>query len=717
MSQFVDHALALAASGFAVFPLQSRSKEPYPKTRGLLDASTDPEQIRKWWGIAPDSNIGLRPSPGVVVVDVDPRHDGDKTLAALEAKHGALPETLLAYTGGGGLHAFFLVPEGLAWPKELAHGIDLKGHRGYVLAAPSVHPDTGEAYRWLNQLPIAPAPPWVVACGYVPEERTQVIDEDEGEPLPEAAIEDMVARLTPLFERGKKHGIAYSVGGWLKQRGWNSADVVRVVEQLPSKSPRARVKDALDGYRAPADHGWHALKGLVGESNADVLDRTVANPKQTRKLEEAAAAESLVPVMTAAAVRAPLSQAAFAPVVATPHLLTTPDDMIARLRRLQNQGPAHPTGVPALDKALRGGMRTEKVLIAGGSPGAGKTALLRQIADHMCRNGVAIGWLAADEEPTAIDGRRLQAIGVPRAFAEQPDEFTLERAARELSPLPFVVYDAAEVWTVERVFIDLAQRYPDMPRAIFVDSLQTVRTERTTSIDSQRKQIDDVLMTAKALARAPATRAMCAFTSELARGSYRSEANADAVNDLAAFKESGGIEYYGHTLILLRSVKDDGAYIDVKMPKNRLGPKIDFLLRMDSETTNLNESFDKPQEERLKREAEAIIPEVQGVLDQAGGSGLTQNTVKGQVRRDGKAVVMALQMMRDRGLAQYRPGPRGAMLWTLTPQARSDYGLSPVAVPPPVAEGEGPPAIEASLEEMAAAMRAGVSSSRPEARA
>lgn len=707
MISFVDSALELAAAGFAVFPLQPCSKEPYPKTRGFVDASRDRDQICKWWEIAPDSNVGLNPPPGVIVIDVDPRNDGHATLAALEAQHGALPDTLIAKTGGGGLHAFYRVPEGLSWPKELARGIDLKTCRGYVLAAPSVHDVTGQRYEWLTPLgtPIAEAPAWVVAKGYLPE-AVQVVDEDEGTLLPQAEIDRVIAELTPLFTHGKKHAIAFTIGGWLRQRGWNSADVARVVEALPSNKPAARVKDAMAGYRA--NQGWHGLKTAIGDAAADRLDQQAANPRRQRELEDREAAAALVPAMAASAVTyqpaaaLPTAQVApFTQAQPAPHALAEPDDMIARLRRLQNQGPAHPTGLPPLDKALRGGLREEKLMIVGGAPGAGKTALVRQVGDYMCRTGVAVGWLASDEEPSAIDGRRLQAIGVPRATAEQPDEATLELAAKVLSPLPFVIYDVSEGWTIERAFTDLARRYPNHPRLVIGDSVQTVRTERTASIDSERKQIDDVMMTAKALARSPATRAMVAFTSELGRGSYRSELSAETTSDLAAFKESGGIEYYGHILIVLRSVKEEGAYVDATMPKNRLGPKVDFLLVLDSETTNLTESFDDPRTAALRAAAEAVIPEIHKVLEPCGWPGLTGRGVEQQVPRDTKAVRYALQLMRERGIVKSEPGPRNAMHWRLVAGAAATSYAPPVAVEPT----EAPP-LDASMEDLAAALGA-----------
>lgn len=695
MTELAEHALELAARGFAVFPLQPRSKEPYRPSRGFIDASVALDQIRTWWDRAPESNLGLRPSPGVIVLDVDPRNGGDVTLRKLEAIYGPLPDTLTARTGGGGVHAFFRVPEGLAWPKELDSGIDIKANNGYVLAAPSVHDKTGQRYEWLTPLdtPIADAPAWVLAKGYQPEERAaRVVVEEDERTADSAELDALVASLAPHFVQGKKHYICKALGGWLKQRGFGFSDVAYVIAKLLEPlgiNPAGGIAAAKWSFGLDKPTGWHELVALIGKPAADGLDATAPNPRRKREAADLEAARALIPVPPPGLNPAPLPAAQaqpFTQATVEPRPFDAPDDMIARLRRLQNQGPAHPTGLAPLDKALRGGMRLEKVMIVGGAPGAGKTALLRQVADFMCRIGVCVGWLAGDEEPSAIDGRRLQAIGVRREVAEQPDEPTLNLAAQVLAPLPFVIYDAAEGWTVERAFVDLAARYPDQPRAFFGDSVQTIRTERTATIESERKKIDDVMMTAKALARSPQTRAMCAFTSELARGSYRSEASAEATNDLAAFKESGGIEYYGHILLVLRSMKGEGAYVEVSMPKNRLGPKIDFVLQMDFETTNLTESFDDPRFSQMKAAAELIIPEIRQVLESTGWPGISQNAVEKMLNHKKQTIRFALQTMRDRGIAQFQPGPRGSMLWSLVPNGVTAPAGS--YAPPPIESGE-----------------------------
>jgi len=136
----------------------------HPRTKnGVRDASTDEERIRRWWEIWEDANIGVATGKeaGFFALDVDPRKGGDETLASLVAKHGKLPETRTADTGGGGVHHLFKYP---GFPVknstgELGPGLDIKGEGGSIVIAPSLH-TSGKRYLWKNTAPIADAPEW-----------------------------------------------------------------------------------------------------------------------------------------------------------------------------------------------------------------------------------------------------------------------------------------------------------------------------------------------------------------------------------------------------------------------------------------------------------------------------------------------------------------------------------------------------------------------------
>jgi len=158
-------ALWYARHGWRVFPVVPLKKLPLIKGWPQL-ATTDLEQVARWWRQEPEANIGLAcgPDSGLYVIDVD-RHgdtDGEAALAKLEHELGPLPHTVEQRTGSGGRQLLW------AWPGDrelrnkagrpstgrtaefrLPPGIDTRGQGGFVVVPPSVHP-CGDTYRWTN---------------------------------------------------------------------------------------------------------------------------------------------------------------------------------------------------------------------------------------------------------------------------------------------------------------------------------------------------------------------------------------------------------------------------------------------------------------------------------------------------------------------------------------------------------------------------------------
>jgi hypothetical protein len=166
MSDLGDYAVEYAAYHWPVFPL--RGKVPaIPRSRGgrgVLDATTDVEQVAKWWSCDyPNANIGGRIPESMFVLDTDPYHGGLDSLDELEAKHGPLPDTLmdLSGRGDGGTHYFYRRPPGKLSATRLGPGIDLKTSTGYVVLPPSIHPATGKPYIRI-ECEVAAPPNWLI---------------------------------------------------------------------------------------------------------------------------------------------------------------------------------------------------------------------------------------------------------------------------------------------------------------------------------------------------------------------------------------------------------------------------------------------------------------------------------------------------------------------------------------------------------------------------
>jgi hypothetical protein len=142
-------------------------KHPLTKN-GVNDATTNPDAITGWWDKWPQANVGVctGPESGLVVVDVDPRNGGDKSLERLESFYAKLPKTLVCFTGGDGWHFYFQHPGLIPLRGQVPGyaGLDIKGDGGYVVAPPSLH-HSGGVYQWLSDwrtTVIAPLPQWLL---------------------------------------------------------------------------------------------------------------------------------------------------------------------------------------------------------------------------------------------------------------------------------------------------------------------------------------------------------------------------------------------------------------------------------------------------------------------------------------------------------------------------------------------------------------------------
>ena len=147
----------LAVAGIPIFPCVEGGKAPATKN-GFKDATTDLEQIDRWWKANPNYNIGLPPDRvDWSIADLDPPL-GHKTWATLVAKHGTPPDTYEVRTPRGGRHLYF---KGSLPPSasKIGPNVDTRGRNSYVLAPPSRTAD-GE-YEVVKDVEVAPLPQWV----------------------------------------------------------------------------------------------------------------------------------------------------------------------------------------------------------------------------------------------------------------------------------------------------------------------------------------------------------------------------------------------------------------------------------------------------------------------------------------------------------------------------------------------------------------------------
>ncbi len=145
-------ALHFAARGWHVFPITPGAKKPPVVDRWETRASTDPDQISRWWQVPYTIGIATGPS-GLVVVDLDTPKPGETApdrwaalgigsgagvLRALVRQHDTtVTPTFAVTTPSGGWHLYYTAPAGAQLRNTQAvigWKIDTRAHGGYVVA-------------------------------------------------------------------------------------------------------------------------------------------------------------------------------------------------------------------------------------------------------------------------------------------------------------------------------------------------------------------------------------------------------------------------------------------------------------------------------------------------------------------------------------------------------------------------------------------------------
>lgn len=166
MTEILQSALDVAKFGFRSLPVHRildgecscnnpvcKKQGKHPKLRRWQHLATKDEvKLEELFAVS-DSNLGIATGSksNLVVLDVDPKNGGNESYRALTKKFGALDEhTLVANTGGGGLHLYYNSDSkiiGSHHSTVFGHGIDIKGNGGFIVGAPSNH-ISGQEYYW-----------------------------------------------------------------------------------------------------------------------------------------------------------------------------------------------------------------------------------------------------------------------------------------------------------------------------------------------------------------------------------------------------------------------------------------------------------------------------------------------------------------------------------------------------------------------------------------
>lgn len=225
-------------------------------------ATGDAEQLRQWWDMWPEANVGIVCGDGLLVLDVD--ETGWELLEHLQAQHGRMPPTATVITGSDGGHFYFTAPPD-ARSFSFSVGLSVQAAGKLVVAPPSLH-RSGRRYEWQHAGPLAPAPGWLLK-----------------KPRKTLAASNGAKLLA-----GARHPAMLSLAGAMRRQGADKATITAALLEFnhercdPPKDDeevRALAADVAGRY-APAESVEAELARLVAEDYEPTWDES----GKTRKL-------------------------------------------------------------------------------------------------------------------------------------------------------------------------------------------------------------------------------------------------------------------------------------------------------------------------------------------------------------------------------------------------------------------------------------------------
>lgn len=266
--------------------------------------TSDPDEIARRWARFPLSNVGIIAGPSnVLIPDLDVRPEQGKDGVAgwerilAEHEHDAPPTREAASGGGAGRHLFYSVPAGLPLGrvKDVTlrdgspSGVELRAGTSLVVLPPSSHPK-GQR-RWLNDLPLAPAPQWMIDLATDLSEDKPAADHPEA---PRGAIEALLRALGLDYEdNGDQYRTHCPQPGCADRR---VSLVVRASDGTwhchrceSAGGPLHLARDVLHGDRNAAGRLLRSLSipypGSAEDELADKLAERKARPVEPQPLE------------------------------------------------------------------------------------------------------------------------------------------------------------------------------------------------------------------------------------------------------------------------------------------------------------------------------------------------------------------------------------------------------------------------------------------------
>ncbi len=475
------------------------------------------EEVTSWFTENPDANIAIITGEvsSVIVMDLD-SSDAERHAA----EKGGFDDTPRVVTGRGSQvylkHPEFAVRN--SSNRELK--IDMRGDGGYVVAPPSTH-GSGRQYRWMKDCSIfdvdpAECPEWVINFIKDPPrnevKKTKLVTATNTK-TNENVVNTEGNKFIDLLRNGTSAG----------DRNQTAASLIGHLMKT--------VKDP--------NEVWEIIN-LWNQKNSPPLDQ-----RELRKTFDSVKSMD---------VKGKINMKSF---------LYDVNKVIAQYEEQYVRIPFGGEFLQNLEKQMNGGLAGGRLYVFGGIPSAGKTVLLNNIADNICRNGYPVLFFSYDDGSEELLFRTfarfsdydIDAFNVRTAKDEDIRYIFNSSEVKKIIEVKYVVKQQIKVEKWDEMIEELIKMH-NRPPVIIIDFLRKLKTDSKSN--DERLRIDDMLCKLTELAKKYNIPVVA--ISELARDSYKSGQRLS----IASFKETGMIEYEASWLGILAAIEEDNGEYKIK---------------------------------------------------------------------------------------------------------------------------------------------------------